>query len=321
MKLLVTGGAGFIGSNFIRCYLQAHSSDKIVNLDKLTYCGNLENLSDIRSPNYTFVKGDVCNKALVNKVMRKVNVVVHFAAESHVDNSIKNSSAFIKTNVTGTNVLLEAARKNRVQKFIQVSTDEVYGTMDSGSFCEDSLLQSSSPYSASKAAADLLARAYNITYGLPVIITRSTNNFGAYQNPEKLIPHFITNLLSGKKVPLYGNGLSVRDWIYVLDNCNAIDFVLQNGEVGEIYNIGAGNEKTNLDVTRLILKHLEKDESCIEYVQDRLGHDRRYSLNCAKIHALGWKPEHYFETALAETIDWYRKNTSWWKEAKRKTFK
>jgi dTDP-glucose 4,6-dehydratase len=318
MNILVTGGCGFIGSNFIR-YLLNNSNNKIINLDKLTYAGNLENLSDLeKNVNYTFIKGDICDENLVSNLIKKVDYVVHFAAESHVDNSIKDSFVFTRTNVLGTHILLEHAKRNNIKKFVYISTDEVYGSIEKGSFKETSPFKPNSPYSASKAGADLLARSYYITFGLPVIITRSSNNHGPYQHPEKLIPLFITNLIENKKVPVYGSGLNVRDWLYVLDNCEAINFVLENGNIGESYNIGGNNEKTNIEITNLILKELNKDESYIQHVADRLGHDMRYSLDCTKIKKLGWEPKFKFEDALKKTIIWYKENENWWKKLKPK---
>jgi dTDP-glucose 4,6-dehydratase len=320
MRLLVTGGLGFIGSNFIRQMLEEHPGDSIVNLDKITYAGNPENLKDIAGdPRYTFVRGDICDAEIVGSVFREypIDAVVHFAAESHVDRSIEDASVFVRTNVLGTHVLLEAALNHGVKRFVHVSTDEVYGSIKTGSFRETDNLNPSSPYSASKAASDLLARSYYITHNLPVIVTRCTNNFGPYQYPEKLIPLFVTNLIEGKKVPVYGTGQNVRDWIYVLDHCRAVDFVLRHGEPGEIYNIGGGAEKTNLEITEGILRALGKDESMIEYVRDRPGHDWRYSLDSSKLRAMGWKPEFDFETALQATVRWYTENEWWWRPLKR----
>lgn len=320
MKLLVTGGAGFIGSNFIIHLLGKYPRLKITNLDKLTYAGNLDNLKDIvKNKNYRFVKGDICDTKIVNKLVKESDALVHFAAETHVDRSIKNAGSFVRTNVLGTYTLLEAAVKYRVKKFVHISTDEVYGSRLTGHFKEGDPLNPSSPYSASKASSDLLARSYYVTYKLPVVITRSSNNFGPRQYPEKVIPLFITNLLDGKKVPLYSKGLNVRDWIYVEDNCRAIDEVLQKGVAGEIYNIGAGNDVKNIDLTQKILKKMNQSESMIQEVQDRLGHDFRYAIDCRKIYRLGFKPKMNFDKALSETIDWYRKNRSWWTHLK-KTF-
>jgi len=316
MKILVTGGCGFIGNNFVKYMLNKYPGCRIINLDKLTYSGNIDNTKDIKNERYEFVKGDICNKNLVYNLMKQVDFVVHFAAETHVDKSIVNPFIFTRTNVLGTHILLEAARKSSVKKFVHISTDEVYGSIDPGSFVETDTLNPSSPYAASKAAADLLAKSYFVTYKFPVLITRSTNNFGPYQHPEKLIPLFITNILKNKKVPLYGDGLNVRDWIYVLDNCEGIDFLLRKGEPGEIYNIRGGNEKSNIEITRMILKELGKKESFIEYVRDRPGHDRRYSLNDSKIQNLGWAPKLNFKKRLKQTIQWYRKNQEWWEKLK-----
>jgi len=311
--ILITGGCGFIGSNFIRYFLAKHRNYKIINLDKLTYAGRLENLKDVANhPRYKFVKGDVCNKNLVNSLVKKVDEIIHFAAESHVDRSISGPVAFLRTNVLGTLVLLEAARQYPVKKFLYISTDEVYGSIKKGKFSETSNLAPNSPYSVSKTSADLLCRAYYKTYGLPILITRSSNNFGPYQFPEKVIPLFITNLRRGKKVPLYGTGKNVRDWIYVLDNCLGLDFVLQHGQMGEVYNIGGGNELSNLKLTKTILKQLGKNNSWIQPVADRLGHDWRYALDCTKIKKLGWRPKYKFNQAIKETINWYLKNKWWW---------
>jgi dTDP-glucose 4,6-dehydratase len=320
MRILVTGGLGFIGSNFIRQMLEEHPDDSIVNLDKVTYAGNPDNLKDIAGdPRYAFVRGDICDPEIVGSVFREhpIDAVVHFAAESHVDRSIHDSSVFVRTNVLGTHVLLEAALSRGVKRFIHVSTDEVYGSIRSGSFRETDNLNPSSPYSASKAASDLLARSYHITHDLGVIVTRCTNNFGPYQYPEKLIPLFVTNLLEEKKVPVYGTGQNVRDWIHVADHCRAVDFVLRHGEPGEVYNIGGGNEKSNLEITEGILKALGTDRSMIEYVPDRPGHDWRYSLDSSKLRAMGWKPEFDFETALRATVQWYTENEWWWRPLKR----
>jgi dTDP-glucose 4,6-dehydratase len=315
MKLLVTGGAGFIGSNFIRLILGKYPDYKITNLDKLTYCGNLDNLKDIeKNKNYRFVKGDVADPVVVDGLVKDCDIVVHFAAESHVDRSIKDSSVFIRTNVFGTYTLLEAARKHNVKLFIQISTDEVYGSIREGSFKETDPLMPNSPYSAAKASGDLLARSYFITHKLPVIITRSSNNFGPYQYPEKVMPLFVTNLLQGKKVPVYADGSNVRDWLFVEDNCRGIDVVMHKGKPGEVYNIGGDHEITNLVLTHAILKALGKGEDSIEYVKDRLGHDKRYALDITKMRGLGWKPEKDFKEALDITINWYKNNPSWWKK-------
>ena len=316
MRYLITGGCGFIGSHFVRLILNKYKDSEVINLDKLTYAGNPENLKDIeKNSRYKFVKGDICDKKLVLDLVKDVDIVVNFAAESHVDRSIIEPESFVKTDVLGTQNLLEACRKFNV-RFLQISTDEVYGSIQNGKFKENDNLNPSSPYSVSKASADLLVLSYHITYGLNVMITRTTNNFGPNQYPEKLIPLFVTNLLEGKKVPVYGNGMNVRDWVYVVDNCEAIDFVINNGKAGEIYNIGSDNEKNNLEITKFILKELGKDENSIEYVKDRLGHDKRYALDSTKINKLGWKPRFQFELALKETIKWYKSNEKWWKPIK-----
>ncbi|UCB56908.1 MAG: dTDP-glucose 4,6-dehydratase [Candidatus Omnitrophota bacterium] len=308
-QILVTGGAGFIGSNFIRYMLNKYSNYQITNLDKLTYAGRRENLKDIEdNPRYKFIKADICDEKAVRAALKGCDTVINFAAESHVDRSIKNAPVFIKTNVFGTQVLLEAAREHEVSLFCQISTDEVYGSVSAGAFKETDALRPSSPYSASKAAADGLVHSYYVTYNLPVIIVRSTNNFGQYQFPEKIIPLFITNALKGKTLPVYGDGRNVRDWIYVLDNCAAIDFIIHKGKAGEIYNVAGNNEVKNIDLTRLILRIMGKPEDLIEFVQDRPGHDRRYALDTTKIEKLGFKPEHNFEQALTTTIEWYRDN-------------
>ena len=318
MKLLITGGCGFIGSNFVRNMLEMYPDYQITNLDKLTYAGNPDNLKDIVSnPNYTFVKGDICDTDVVSNVMQDVDQVIHFAAESHVDRSIEDGAVFVRTNVLGTNTLLQGALDNDVERFIHVSTDEVYGSIKEGSFSEMDDLKPSSPYSSSKAGSDLLAMSYYTTYDLPVTITRCTNNFGPYQYPEKLIPLFITNLMDNRKVPVYGSGMNVRDWIHVDDHCLGIDFVLNNGNTGEVYNIGGGSELTNMDITHRILAALDKDESMIDYVEDRKGHDFRYSLDCNKLKKMGWKPKYDFDSALDSTIQWYVDNRWWWEPLKR----
>lgn len=312
--VLVTGGAGFIGSCFVRHMLQKHPDYKIINLDALTYCGNLENLKDIENnPNYRFVHGNICDYKLVRDLITECDYVVNFAAESHVDNSIRHPEIFIETNVQGTLNLLQASKEIGVKKFLQVSTDEVYGTLGKdGYFYETTPIAPNSPYSASKASADMLVRAYHITYNLPTLNTRCSNNYGPYQYPEKLIPFFISKLLKGEKVPVYGDGLNVRDWLYVYDHCQAIDTVLHKGKIGEIYNIGGHNEKTNMEITHLILDAMGKDESSIEYVKDRLGHDRRYAISNDKITSeLGWKPSVTFEEGIKLTIDWYLNNQDW----------
>jgi len=318
MRLLVTGGAGFIGSNFIRYIIKKYHQYKVINLDKLTYAGNLDNLRDVENnPNYTFVKGDICDKVIVDELSTDVEAIVNFAAESHVDRSIVDASDFMRTNVHGTYVLLEAAKKYKIRRFIQASTDECYGSIAEGSSKETDALNPSSPYAASKAAADMLVHSYWVTYNLPVNIARSSNNFGPYQYPEKIISLFITNGLEDKPVPLYGDGMNVRDWLYVIDNCRGIDLILHNGKEGEIYNIGGGNELRNIDLTKTVLKLLGKPESLIQPVKDRPGHDRRYSLDCSKIvRQLGWAPTFEFEKALQETVKWYVDNQWWWRKLK-----
>ncbi len=314
MKILVTGGAGFIGSCFVRHMLKKHPDYKIINLDCLTYAGNIENLNDIKdNPNYTFIKANICDKQKVDEIAANVDCIINFAAESHVDRSILNPEIFIETNVLGTLNLLEAAKKHKIKRYLQVSTDEVYGSLGKdGYFYETTPLSPNSPYSASKASADMLVKAYFETYKTPVLITRCSNNYGPYQYPEKLIPFFISKLLKGEKVPLYGDGLNVRDWLYVYDHCSAIDTVLHKGNIGEVYNVGGHNEKSNIEITKIILKEMNKDESSIEYVQDRLGHDRRYAIDNNKITTtLGWEPSVTFEEGIKLTIDWYLNNTQW----------
>ena len=356
MKLVVTGGAGFIGSNFVRYMLKKHPDYKIMVLDKLTYAGNLDNLKeflhgdnlflrdDYKTPyphrpidsfettrdniesihqissddSLVFIQGDICDSQLVGRIMPGADVVVCFAAESHVDRSILEAGSFVRTDVYGTYVLLEAARKYKIGRYIQASTDEVYGSIEKGSFKEEDPLNPSSPYAASKAAADLLVKSYYVTYELPVIIARSSNNFGPYQYPEKLIPLFVTNAVDNQYLPLYGDGMNVRDWLYVMDNCSGIDFVLHKGEVGEVYNIGADNERTNIEITRMILKLVGRPESLIRRVQDRPGHDRRYALNSSKMKRLGWKTSYDFKEAMKETVEWYANNEDWWRKLKEK---
>lgn len=316
MKILVTGGAGFIGSNFILYMMRQHPQDEIINLDALTYAGNLENLKSVENePNYTFVHGDIADKGKVNEVFKSgIDVVVNFAAESHVDRSILEPEAFVNANVLGTQVLLDAAKKYGVTKFVQVSTDEVYGSLgETGLFSETTPLAPNSPYSASKAGGDLLVRAYHETFGLPVNITRCSNNYGPYQFPEKLIPLMISRALHDESLPIYGDGLNIRDWLYVEDHCSAIDLVIRQGRIGEVYNIGGNNERTNIHIVQTILKELGKPESLIRYVEDRPGHDRRYGIDPTKItEELGWKPKHNFETGIKETIQWYLNNKEWW---------
>ena len=310
MRLLITGGAGFIGCNFVRHMLDTYPDDEIVVLDKLTYAGRLENLQDVRDK-ITFIKGDICDRNDVEAV-GDCEVIFNFAAETHVDRSILDAGIFVQTDVIGTYNLLEYARQHEVDRYIQISTDEVYGSTVDGSFKEGDMLDPSSPYSASKAGAELLVRAYHKTYGLPVMITRSSNNFGPYQYPEKLIPVLILNALHDKSLPIYGTGTNVRDWIYVLDNCEAIDLVFRKGRSGEIYNIGAGNEKTNIEIAELILGELKKSKSLIKFVEDRKGHDFRYSVNTKKIRGIGWAPRYKFDDVMKETIRWYKENGWWW---------
>jgi dTDP-glucose 4,6-dehydratase len=314
---LITGGAGFIGSNFVHYILSHYDDVQVTNLDKLTYAGNLDNLRDVENDShYKFVKGDICDEEMVNSLIHDADIVVNFAAESHVDRSIGRPDDFIKTDVYGTFVLLEAARKHDVEKFVQISTDEVYGSTEGASFTETDPLMPSSPYSASKAGADRLAYSYFVTYDIPVLITRCSNNYGPFQYPEKLISLFVTNALEDQDLPIYGDGKNVRDWIYVEDHCSAIDVVIERGENGEVYNIGSGNEKANLDITHLILDSLGKSRDLMRFVTDRLGHDRRYSLNWEKIKDLGWTPQHEFEQGMEATIRWYQNNRWWWEKIK-----
>ncbi len=315
-NVLVTGGAGFIGSNFIRYFLRVHADVRIVNFDKLTYAGNLENLRDIEGdPRHVFVRGDICARADLEAAFREytIDTVVHFAAESHVDRSILGAGIFMTTNVLGTQMLLEVAKERGVERFIHVSTDEVYGSLGpEGKFTEATSLHPNSPYAASKASSDLIALAYRHTFGLPVIVTRCSNNYGPYQFPEKLIPLMIANALDDKPLPVYGEGLNVRDWLYVDDHCSAIDAVLLRGEVGAVYNIGGNNEWRNIDVVHLLLKHLAKPESLIRYVKDRPGHDQRYAIDATKISRdLGWRPAHRFEEGIKETVAWYLDHQPW----------
>ena len=314
MRLLVTGGAGFIGNCFVRHILNKYPDYKVINLDALTYAGNLENLKDVENnQNYKFVHGNICDKKLVRELMAEVDACVNFAAESHVDRSITGPEIFVETNIQGTLNLLQNAKEFKIDRYLQVSTDEVYGTLGkTGYFTEETPLAPNSPYSASKTGADLLVRAYYETYKMPVLTTRCSNNYGPYQYPEKLIPLFISNLLNGKQVPVYGDGMNVRDWLYVYDLCAAIDTVLHKGRVGEVYNIGGNNEKANIEITKLLIKELGKDESSIKYVEDRLGHDRRYAIDSSKIQKeLGWAPSVTFEEGIKLTIDWYLKNQDW----------
>ena len=326
MKILVTGGAGFIGSNFIHYWIKNHLDDEIVNFDKLTYAGNLENLKDIeKNSKYTFIKGDISNPDQVKNAIDGVDVIVNFAAESHVDRSILEPAPFVMTNVVGTQVLLDASLKFKIKRFMHISTDEVYGSLeldDPSKFNERTKYDPRSPYSASKAGSDHLVKSYYFTYGLPINISNCSNNFGLYQFPEKLIPLAITNILEGKKVPVYGDGLYVRDWLYVEDHCRAIDLIIKKGKIGETYCIGGLTEDiNNLSVIKKILNILGKDESVIEYVKDRPGHDRKYSIDWSKIkNELGWSPLHSFDEWLKKTVEWYLKNEDWWKRVKNKNY-
>jgi dTDP-glucose 4,6-dehydratase len=317
-NVVITGGAGFIGSNFVRYALQAHSDWRVVTLDKLTYAGRLENLKDVAdNPRHTFVQGDVADPAVAGPLVRAADIVVHFAAETHVDRSLMSAGEFITTDVYGTFVLLEAARQaSGLRRFIQISTDEVYGSVPEGSSRETDELRPRNPYSASKAGADRLAYSYWATYGVPVVITRASNNYGPFQFPEKVIPLFMTNAIDDIPVPLYGDGLNERDWLHVLDHCRAVDLLIEAGTPGEVYNVGGGNHVRNIDLTRQILAVLGKPESLIRPVADRPGHDRRYSLDTSKLRALGWSPQAVFEQGLRETADWYRQNEWWWRPIK-----
>lgn len=316
MRVIVTGGAGFIGSNFVHYMVNKYPEYEIVNVDCLTYAGNLENLRDIEhKPNYQFHKIDITDRVSLEKVMEEgVNVIVNFAAESHVDRSITDPGIFVQTNIQGTQTLLDLAKAYNVKKYVQVSTDEVYGTLGAeGYFTEETPLAPNSPYSASKAGADLLVRAYYETYSLPVNITRCSNNYGPYHFPEKLIPLMIINALNGKALPVYGDGLNVRDWLYVEDHCAAIDLVLHQGKLGEVYNVGGNNEWTNIEIVKRILKELGKSEELIQFVKDRPGHDRRYAIDATKIkNELGWSPRYDFETGIVKTVQWYLDNPEWW---------
>ncbi|WP_045518240.1 dTDP-glucose 4,6-dehydratase [Neobacillus niacini] len=317
MKLLVTGGAGFIGSNFVRYMVNKYPNYQIVNLDLLTYAGNLENLKDIENaPNYKFVRGDIADHEFINGLFKeeKFDYVLNFAAESHVDRSITDPGIFVQTNIQGTLALLDAAKTFGVTKYLQVSTDEVYGTLgETGYFTEETPLAANSPYSASKAGADLLVRAYHETFGLPVNITRCSNNYGPFHFPEKLIPLMIINALNDKELPIYGDGLNIRDWLHVEDHCQAIDLVLHKGRNGEVYNVGGNNERTNIEIVKTILKHLNKPESLMKFVTDRPGHDRRYAIDATKLRTeLGWSPKYNFDTGIEQTINWYLDNREWW---------
>ncbi len=320
-RFLVTGGCGFIGSNFLRYFLQKHRDISVINLDKLTYAGNQNNTRELeKDSRYQFVQGDICDAHLVKQLIQEVDAIIHFAAESHVDRSIESSQNFIMTNVFGTNVLLEATKGSKIKKFLHFSTDEVYGSCLTGSFSEMDHLDPSSPYSASKAASDLLVLAYYKTHKVPVTVIRSSNNFGPYQFPEKVIPLFITNLIENKKVPLYAKGKNVRDWLYVGDCVRGIDFVLQNGKTGEVYHLGGGSELSNIELTRALLKEFGKGEEAVQYVPDRPAHDFRYSLNTEKLGQLGFKIQPNFEARLQETIQWYQSHQSWWLPLKRDAF-
>jgi dTDP-glucose 4,6-dehydratase len=316
-RLLVTGGAGFIGSNFTRRVLDRNPTMRVTVLDKLTYAGNLANLADVEGdPRFTFVKGDIADEDVVDRLAADTDAIVNFAAESHVDRSIEEPDAFIRTDVYGTFVLLEAARRHGHQRYLQISTDEVYGNVPEGSSTESDALKPRSPYSASKSGGDLLVGAYFTTYGLPTLLTRASNNFGPYQYPEKVIPLFITNAIDDEPLPMYGDGQQIRDWLYVDDHCDALEAVLSRGEPGETYNVGGGNELANLDLTRMILELLDKPMTLVRRVEDRPGHDRRYSVDCSKLRALGWTPSHAFDDALRETVDWYRRREDWWRPLK-----
>lgn len=318
MHVLVTGGAGFIGANFVRYALGVDADVRVTNLDALTYAGNLASLADVADdPRYRFVHGDVCDAGLVDELVAEVDAVVHFAAESHVDRSIDGPAEFLRTNVTGAGVVFEACRRAEVGRVLHISTDEVYGSVDEpGRFVEGDALEPNSPYSASKAAADLLARSYGVTYGYPITVTRTANNFGPFHFPEKMIPLFVTNLIDGLKVPLYGDGSNVRDWTYVLDNVAAQWLVLTEGAPGEVYNVGAGNELTNRELTFRLLERLGAGQDMIEHVADRPGHDLRYAVDTTKVRALGWSPAHSLDEALDATVDWYRTHEDWWRPLK-----
>ena len=321
MHLVVTGGCGFIGSNFIRQVLATRPGWRITNVDKLTYAGNQASLSDVASnPAYKFFKSDICDRALMTEIFAsKPDAVVHFAAESHVDRSILGPEIFVQTNVLGTQVLLEIARTAKVGRFLHVSTDEVYGSLGAtGLFSETTPLAPNSPYSASKAGSDMLVNAYYHTFGMDAIITRCSNNYGPYQFPEKLIPLLVTNLMDGKQIPIYGDGMNVRDWLHVDDHCSGILLALEKGKAGEAYNIGGNNERPNIEIAKKLLSLLGKDESSINYVEDRLGHDRRYAIDASKIREnLGWKPKHDFASGIASTVEWYKVNEKWWRPLKK----
>lgn len=321
MNILVTGGAGFIGSNFVHFMLKKYPNDKIINLDLLTYAGNINNLEEVMEhPNHTFVQGNINNEELVRHLIDEHNIthIINFAAESHVDRSIKNPKVFIETNVLGTTNLLNIAKDVEIEKFVQISTDEIYGSLgETGYFTEETPFDPNSPYSSSKASADLIALSYFETFGMNISITSCSNNYGPYQFPEKLIPLMVTNAMDGKKLPIYGDGLNVRDWLHVEDHCQAIDLVLREGQAGEIYNIGGHNERTNNEIVHLIVDYLDAPEELITYVEDRLGHDKRYAIDPTKIETeLGWKPKYTFDTGIIETIEWYKANENWWRPLK-----
>ena len=317
MRVLITGGAGFMGSNAIRYFLKKYSDIEIVNLDKLTYAGNPDNLKDIESNSrYRFIKGDIIDRNLLDNIVKDVDVIINYAAETHVDRSILDPKEFIVTDVLGTYSLLESAKKHNIKKYIQISTDEVFGSIQDGKFTEESPFKPNSPYAASKAGGDHLCRAYFKTYDMPIIVTHSCNFFGPYQYPEKLIPLFITNLLENKKIPVYGDGLQAREWISTQDHCQAVDLILQKGKAGEVYNISTGDEIKNIEITKLLLAELNKNDSFIDYVKDRPGHDRRYAIDATKLRALGWSPKMNFNDGIKQTIEWYKNNEGWWKKIK-----
>jgi dTDP-glucose 4,6-dehydratase len=318
MKILITGGAGFIGSNVVRHFVNKYPEHQIINYDKLTYAGNLENLKDIeKKPNYKFICGDICDFKTLKELLKDIDAVIHLAAESHVDNSIGNSLIFTMSNVYGTHALLEAARINNIKKFLHISTDEVYGDIEKGSFKEKDKLEPNNPYSASKAAAEMIVRSYYKTYKMSILMTRGNNVYGPYQYPEKIISRFITDLIENKKVPLHGNGSNIRTYIYVEDCCEAIDLVFNKGKFGEIYNIGTTDEISNLELTKKIIKLMGKDEDMIEFVKDRPFNDKRYSVDLTKINKLGWKQRHTFDEGIRKTIRWYKENPEWWKRLKK----
>jgi len=324
-KVLITGGAGFIGSNFVHYYLKKHPEDQVMVLDRLTYAGNLDNLKDLENnEKYWFLQGDIADVKLVNELFERerFDVVVNFAAETHVDRSIESPSIFVMTNIVGTQTLLEAARKYKVSRYHQISTDEVYGDLGTGTtdkFTEKTPLAPNCPYAASKAAADLLVQSYFETYKMPTTISRCSNNYGPYQFPEKLIPYFFKLIENNEKVPIYGDGKNIRDWLYVIDHCRAVDMILEKGKIGEVYNIGGNNEKTNLEITKILLKFLGKDENLITFVEDRLAHDRRYAIDASKIkNELGWEPSVTFEEGIAKTFDWYQNHKEWWDKLNQK---